>query len=124
MNGDKRYHGEIQVTIGGNAARINVFSDNLQEVFQDLATIQAQLGFADPATNPARREIANAELIAARQKGDKPLVPQVPFCPNCETNEFMELVTFTDKATGQPKQAWKCQKCGKWWWPDKNGKGR
>jgi len=41
----------------------------------------------------------------------------------CGTDEFMELISFTDKNTGKPRQAWKCQQCQKWHW-SKNGRGR
>lgn len=131
MNGDKRYHGEIQVTIGGNAARINVFSDNLQELFMELGTIHAQFGNADPISNPAKREIIEAELKAkqaAAKAAAEELFPEetgeVPTCQECGSSEFMELICFTDKKSGQYKQRWKCQACQKWHWPDKNGKGR
>ena len=136
MNGDKRYHGEIQVTIGGNAARITVFSDNLQELFADLGTVHAQFGRADAITNPAKREIVNAELkarqAAARAQAGKAAAADdlfadqetsgAPTCPECGSSEFMELITFPDKKTGEYKKRWKCQQCQKWYWP--NGKGQ
>ena len=36
MNGDKRYHAEVKVTLEGRECRINSFRDTLQEVFQDI----------------------------------------------------------------------------------------
>jgi len=124
MNGDKRYHGELKVNIGPNEARINVFSDNLQELFKDLGIIQAQFGKADPFTNPAKREIINAERKAAGM--GKPSIQEsqktgeIPTCEECKSQEFMEFITFTDKKTGKPRGAWKCKMCEKWHWP--NGK--
>jgi len=131
MNGDKRYQGEIQVAIGGNAARINVFSDNLQELFVDLGTIHAQFGKADTITNPAKREIANAELKAeqlrqraAKIAADADETPEIPVCQECGTAEFMELIEFPDKKTGALRKAWKCQQCGNWHWPNGKPSGR
>lgn len=138
MNGDKRYHGEIKVSIAGSEARINIFSDNLQQLFADLGIVQSQYGIADPATNPAKRAITNAEEIARRQKaealarqwdkeikGETGEIPLGPTCVNCGTSEYMELIQFKDKKTGEPRQAWKCQQCQEWNWPNgKNGRGR
>lgn len=40
--------------------------------------------------------------------------PSVPVCKKCNTNAGMELIEFTDKKTGEPKAAWKCQTCMTW----------
>ena len=109
MNGDKHYHGEIHIHIGPNEARINVFSDTLEELFRDLGTIQGQWGMPDPITNPAKRAIVNAEGIAAK----------IPVCPNCGQRDQMELIEFPDNKTGEMRKAWKCQRCNKWYWPPK-----
>ena len=124
MNGNTRYHGEININIGPNEARINVFSDNLQELFKDLGIIQSQFGKSDPVTNPAKRDIINAELKAANMGKPTTQEPQetgeIPTCEECGSQEFMELITFTDKKTGRPRKEWKCQICNRWHWP--NGK--
>ena len=127
MNGDKRYHAEVKVTLEGRECRINSFRDTLQEVFQDIGTICSQ--FPQDWMNPAKREIVNAERKAAqlRQPTHKAATaPQVertgevPVCEDCGTDEFMELIEFNDKKTGRPRREWKCQQCNKWHWP--NGK--
>ena len=129
MNGNStRYHAEIKVQLEGREARINVFADTLAEVFNDIGTICSQ--FPPDWLNPAKREIINAERKAAqlREKGllpkRQPAQPgetgEVPVCPNCGTDEGMDLIRFTDKKTGQPRQEWKCQTCGQWYFP--NGK--
>jgi len=132
MNGDKRYHAEVKVTLEGRECRINAFRDTLQEVFQDIGTICSQ--FPQDWMNPAKREIVNAERKAAslRQSQQRPAskpAPQsdetgeVPVCDECGTDEFMELIEFTDKKTGRPRREWKCQQCNKWHWPNgKNGR--
>ena len=129
MNGDKRYHAEVKVTLEGRECRINSFRDTLQEVFQDIGTICSQ--FPQDWMNPAKREIVNAERKAAqlrqpaRKAAPAPQVEQtgeVPVCEDCGTDEFMELIEFNDKKTGRPRREWKCQQCNKWHWPNgKNG---
>jgi len=125
MNGDKRYHAEVKVTLEGRECRINSFRDTLQEVFQDIGTICSQ--FPQDWMNPAKREIVNAERKAAqlRQPKSAPqtqVTGEVPVCEDCGTDEFMELIEFTDKKTGRPRREWKCQQCNKWHWPNgKNG---
>lgn len=124
MNGDNgktRYHAEIKVSILQHEARVNIFADTLAEVFQDIATIINQY----PGNlGPARREVANAEL----KRDQLPLTPSPhetpgpPVCDECGSAEYMELISFPDKKTGKPRQAWKCQQCQKWHW--ENGKGR
>jgi len=49
---------------------------------------------------------------------------EIPVCKSCGTDEFMELISFSDKKTGKPRQAWKCQQCQNWHWNNKNGRGR
>jgi len=126
MNGENqktRYHAEVKITIEGREARVNVFADTLAEIFRDIGTIASQ--FPPDWKSPARREIANAELKAASlPKAAAKAAPKVepPFCEACGSFAFMELIEFTDKKTGQPREAWKCQQCQKWHWP--NGEGR
>jgi len=134
MNGDKRYHAEVKVTLEGREARINVFADTLNEVFQDIGTICSQ--FPQDWMNPAKREIVNAERKAAQLKQsqrkpaprsdphlDEFATGEIPVCDNCGSSEFMELISFTDKKTGRPRREWKCQQCNKWHFPNgKNGR--
>lgn len=123
-----RYHAELKLTIEGHEARINCFANTLAEIYQDIGTIASQ--FPPDWKNPAKREIANAELKANQLKGkgnpaaNPDQTGEIPVCQNCGTNEFMELITFPDKRTGNPRQAWKCQQCQKWHWPNNKGKGR
>ena len=141
MNGENqktRYHAEVKLNIEGHEARVNCFADTLVEIFNDIGTILSQ--FPPDWKNPAKREIVNAELKAKQLKekpraaaaasigaaAPKPLFEEgktgeVPICQECGSAEFMELISFTDKKTGNPRQAWKCQQCQKWHWP--NGKG-
>jgi hypothetical protein len=120
MNGEKRYHAEVLLTIEGRQARINVFADTLAEVFKDIGTICSQY---PERIGPAKGEILNADRKAASIKGipgpDKE-TGEFPVCETCGSSEFMELIKFTDKNTGKPRKAWKCQMCEKWHWP--NGK--
>lgn len=126
MNGETpktRYHAEVKIPIDGHEARVNCFADSLVEIFQDIGTICSQ--FPPDWKNPAKREIVNAERkaqqVAARAAEDEQ-TGEIPVCQECGTDEFMELIPFTDKKTGRPRQEWKCQQCQEWHWP--NGKGR
>lgn len=120
MNGDKRYHAEVKVILEGRECRINAFRDTLQEIFQDIGTICSQ--YPQDWMNPAKREIVNAERKAAQlglQTGSKAPAKaeetgEIPVCEHCGSSEHMELIRFTDKKTGKPRQAWKCQACEKW----------
>jgi len=49
---------------------------------------------------------------------------EIPICDTCGSSEFMELISFADKKTGQQRQAWKCQACNKWHWNNNDGRGR
>lgn len=127
MNGESktRYHAEIKLTVEGKEARINVFADTLNEVFADLAKIALQY---DQLHLAAKREIVNAELKATfptavqptrKPSGKAAADPNAPpVCQNCGSNDAMELIQWTDKKTGQSRQAWKCQECDQWHFPD------
>jgi len=126
MDGNTRYHAEINLTIEGHAARVNCFADTLAEIFQDIGTIASQ--FPPDWKNPALRDIINAERRASQLNAQQPPAgkpaDQIPLCQDCGTGEFMELIEFQDKKTGKHRKAWKCQQCDKWHWPPKNGEGR
>ena len=71
---------------------------------------------------------ASSQPKAKPNPEDRPLedwfeTGEVPVCEACGSSETMELITFADKKTGDPRQEWKCQSCNKWHWPD-NGRGR
>ena len=130
MSNGSRYHAEVKVELEGRECRINAFRDTLQEIFQDIGTICSQ--YPQDWMNPAKREIVNAERKAAQlglqQPGAAPKpAPQaeetgeIPVCEKCGSQEFMELIEFTDKKTRKPRREWKCQACEKWHWPE-NGK--
>jgi len=130
MSNGSRYHAEVKVELEGRECRINAFRDTLPEIFQDIGTICTQ--FPQDWMNPAKREIVNAERKAAQLRqpqhnsGSAPQVEEtgeIPVCEYCGSQEFMELITFTDKKTSKPRKAWKCQACEKWHWPE-NGKKR
>jgi len=120
-----RYHAEVKVELEGREARINVFADTLAEIFQDIGTICSQ--FPQDWMNPAKREIVNAERKAAQLRHPKPVIKaeetgEIPVCEYCGSSDFMELIRFNDKKTGKPRQAWKCQSCEKWHFPNGNKK--
>ena len=115
-----RYHAEIKLTYDAREVRINIFADTLVEIYKDLAQISEQV--PGPFANAGHREILNAELKAKQiqQKGELPkhvekklAPPPTPICVNCGSANT-ELIKWTDKITGERKQAWKCQDCKQW----------
>ena len=40
--------------------------------------------------------------------------PNTRACPSCGVSGEMELISFNDRKSGQPKSAYKCQACKKW----------
>ena len=114
-----RYHAEIKLVVEGKEARINIFADTLNEIFSDLAKVTIQY---NELASAARREILNAELKAKQLrdngtlpgKGAKRDAPgPTPVCPNCGSTNT-ELIEWTDRDTGKPRRAWKCQDCKTW----------
>lgn len=127
-NNGTRYHAEIKVELDGHDARINVFGDHLAEIFQDLATVCQQFpvsGWKPPAGPPAGApkwaSTPPPDLRAGTQSGPD---PEIPTCAHCGAWDNMELIHFTDKKTGQPRSAWKCQECDQWHFPDRKPKRR
>jgi len=130
-NGDKRYHAEVKVTLEGRDCRINIFADTLAEIFKDIGIVCTQ--FPQDWMSPAKREFINAKRKAATLQQQPqsnpppashatPTGETPPLCDSCGTDEFMELIEFTDRKTGRPRREWKCQQCNEWHWP--NGKKR
>jgi len=131
MTNSSRYHGEIKLRIGPDEARINVFSDSIDDLFLDLTAIQAQFSQADPVSTPARPHRASQPMSANgrplppnvnRPPPDDGLPPEVPTCKHCGNWDGMELIEFTSKKDGKQKRAWKCQACDEWHFPEKKGK--
>ena len=58
----------------------------------------------------------NDDMLFGEETGE------IPVCPNCGTNEAMELIEWRDKQTGKPRAEWKCQQCHKWLPKPKNGR--
>ena len=123
MNGENqktRYHAEVKITVEGHEARVNCFADSLVEIFRDIGQVIAQ--YPPDWKSPAKRDIVNAERKAKTAAAREEPTGEIPVCEHCGTDEFMELIPFTDKKTGKPRKEWKCQQCQEWHWP--NGRGR
>ena len=50
-------------------------------------------------------------LTSSPKKGNSIVNP--PVCGDCGTDEAVELITFTDKDTGELNRRFKCQACDK-----------
>ena len=108
-NGETRYHAEVKGFFEGREIRVNVFSDSLLSLFRD---IHSAVGYF---INPPKVE-ENGQPLPPKPSPKAPVPPEAPVCANCGLSQAMELISFRDKLTGEPRQAWKCQECSKWHW--------
>ena len=115
-----RFDGEVKVQRNGTEIRVNIFDDDRETLYFEIAQAIAQFsGDIKPATQ-AGRDILRAEQARAA----KPFTPpkqqangngsRAPVCQECGTVEAVELISFSDPDSGQPLQRYKCQSCKKW----------
>ena len=123
-----RYHAQVKVIMAGRDVTLNIFADGLPDIYRDLALIvnsdpqalaQAAPPEIIPNPGPAPAPRPKPKPTPATQPAE---FQELPVCVQCGEWDGMELIQFTDKRTGAPREAWKCQNCDKWHFP--NGKGR
>jgi len=117
-----RFHGKVRVQRGDTLIEVNVFDDNRQVVYLEVAQAIAQFsGDVKPAATAAQSKPPTAEQARAEAApspapksttGTK--AANAPVCEECDLADAVELVTWVDKKTGERKRAWKCQRCKKW----------
>ena len=117
-----RFHGRVRVQRGDTSIEINVFDENRQVVYLEVAQAIAQFsGDAKPApaaqskpptAEPARAEAAPSPVPKSTAAATK--AANAPVCEECDLADAVELVSWADKKTGERKKAWKCQRCKKW----------
>ena len=98
---------------------INVFGDTPEEAMQLLVDTMAHIqgntakdpvnaAYAqDPQANPARPQPQPGG------NGGSGTINR-PVCKDCGSSDDLELITFTDQQSGQPKRRFKCQTCKIW----------
>ena len=65
-----------------------------------------------PAAKPQEKPAPKAEV---KQAPAPKAAAKVPICAVCEAGKGkIELIKWSDKETGEMKQAWKCQTCNTW----------
>jgi hypothetical protein len=113
-----KYHAEVKSK--DCLVRINIFAEDLPSLFKDLDVVFDYMGYEEAPTALATTSLRGAERRRLPQEARNPLAnnnnnhtPQPP-CPHCGAANTIELVKWTDKTTGQPRQAPKCQSCSKW----------
>jgi hypothetical protein len=122
-----RFHGKVRVQRGDTLIEVNVFDDNRQVVYLEVAQAIAQFSRDIKPATAAGREIARVEQAVLDRKAAPPAsapkpvsnpgktsIANAPVCPECGLSDSVELVRWTDKKTGEQKKAWKCQLCKKW----------
>jgi len=116
-----RFHGKVRVQRGETLIEVNVFDDNREVVYLEVAQAIAQFsGDTKPVTaaqskpptlEPARVAAAPSP-VPKSTTGTK--AANAPVCEECDLADAVELVSWVDKKTGERKKAWKCQRCKKW----------
>ena len=100
---------------------VNVFGDSAEEAMELLVdTINCIDG--NTARDVARVDAAKADRAQPRNpqpaQAPRPTgnggLQNTPTCPGCGTDEAVELITFTDRDTGEQKRRFKCTSCNKW----------
>jgi len=123
MNNGSKYHAEFKSMVEKSEVRVNVFADSLDEVFDDISIIHSRFaeGFPVFFESVAAAPVVAAPVAPASIKKPPPgKNGQTPICDHCGSSDYMQIINFADRKTGAPRQAWKCQQCSEWHWP--NGK--
>jgi hypothetical protein len=117
-----RFHGKVRVQRGETTIEVNVFDDNRNVVYLEVAQAIAQFSgdikpvtaaqSKPPVAEPARAAAAPSPAPKPAATGTK--AANTPICDECDLADMVELVSWTDKKTGERKKAWKCQRCKKW----------
>jgi hypothetical protein len=112
----------VRVQRGDTLIEVNVFDDNRQVVYLEVAQAIAQFSgdikpapaaqSKPPTAEPARAAAAPSPAPKPTTTGTK--AANAPVCDECDLADAVELVTWADKKTGERKKAWKCQRCKKW----------
>jgi outer membrane biosynthesis protein TonB len=134
-NTKSRYHAEVKLNVYSRETRINIFADTLADIFRDVAIVAKTYppsalvpDVPPPPPAPAPTPEPKPAPTPAPSLKPKPTPAPVadtlsdtrvvPVCVACGSSDNMELIEFTDKKTGKPRKAWKCQQCEEWHWPD------
>jgi len=130
-----RYHAKLHLEWAGLDTELNIFADSLDELYHNMhAVTQVTPEAVAAAIAHERQETASAPAqppAPARLPSPAPAADPAaearaaaPSCLTCNTAEFMELIEFKDRETGELKRRWKCSQCQKWHWPETPRKGR
>ncbi len=91
----------------GNGAQ----AKSTDKQFTDLGTGQTTGTTPKPAAVAATAQPKPVATVVARAQVEN---PNTRACPSCGVSGEMELISFNDRKSGQPKSAYKCQACKKW----------
>lgn len=92
-----------------------------------LIYLEGQRAYIEGIENRVQIELANERpqettfnggASQDAQTNEAPDCPYgAPVCKYCHSCEHMQYITWLDKETGDPKSAWLCTACDKWYWP-------
>ncbi len=106
-NIEHKYHAEVKSK--DCLVRINVFAEDLPSLFKDLDVIYDYIGYEE---SPSSNHVIASAAKQSPGNGNGH-IPQPP-CLHCGSVGTVEIVRWTDRNNGQPRQAPKCQACSKW----------
>ena len=111
-----KFHAKVRLEWDGLDTELNIFSDSLLDLYRDLQTVTH-------ATPEGVQQVLDGQPTHSAPQPAQPVsqapVDERPVCQTCGTSEFMELIEFADRETGERKARWKCQQCQSWHWPDR-----
>lgn len=135
-----RYHAKIHLEWAGLDTELNIFAESLDELYHNMHAVtqitpeavaaavaqERHQAAAASVPAPASQPSAPARLPSPAPAADPAAEERAaaPSCLTCGTSEFMELIEFKDRDTGELKRRWKCSQCQKWHWPETPRKGR
>lgn len=96
-------------------ARTDQQHDLLLTTFKERLALLRDFGALPTAANGYR---PGPQSAPPPDTNGSPPPADAPDCKTCGDNTHMQLVSFTDKTSGHPRTAWKCQHCGNWHWPN------
>ena len=106
---------ELVVAMVENLDRIGAMPERRWENGKANGTGPQEPAAVTQAKPEAKPAPAPAPKVEVKQAPAPKPAAKVPICAVCEAGKGkIELIKWSDKETGEMKQAWKCQTCNTW----------